>query len=244
MLTQALIKITTALVIMVLLMMSIILAPITAMASNGDIPVQSKQYFPVIQSETKELLPDFIYPYYFAGLIELESCVTLTSKKCWSPTSELKSKREVGIGMGQITKTFKADGSIRFDSLSDMAKAHHNELKEASWNNIASRPDLQIKIVILMTKDNYSALYAVTDPYQRLAMADSAYNGGLGGLKKERRLCGLTANCDPQVWFSNVEDKCLKSKKPLYGKRSACDINRQHVTSVLDVKMVKYKMYF
>ena len=240
---RGILQMLTMVVIVVIIMLSVILLTVK-FATADSIPPQSKQYFPVIESETQDLLPDFIYPYYFAGLIELESCVTLTNKKCWSPTAELKSKREYGVGVGQITKTYKADGSIRFDSLSDMVRAHHAELKEASWSNIKARPDLQIKILILMTRDNYSALYSVKDPYQRLAMTDAAYNGGLGGVKKERVACGLSARCDPQLWFDNVEDKCLKSKKPLYGKRSACDINRQHVSAVLLTKMIKYQPYF
>jgi hypothetical protein len=70
--------------------------------------------------------------------------------------------------------------------------------------------------------------------------ADAAYNGGIDGVLNERRACGMTDNCDPQQWWGNVERVCLKSKAPLYGTRSACDINRHHVKDVW-LRMDRYK---
>ena len=208
------------------------------------IPPAAFQYFDIIKKEQHRVLPDFPYPHYFAGLIEHESCLSLTHSRCWNPKSQLKSQRELGLGLGQITKTFNADGSIRFDTLSDLRRAHMAELKELSWSNVTQRPDLQIRAIIIMTRTNYKALYTVTNPYERLAMADAAYNGGLGGLRKERRTCGLAAGCDPQYWFGHIEKQCLKSKKILYANRNACDINRGHVIDTLKTRMPKYQPHF
>ena len=185
--------------------------------------------------------PTIPFKEYIPGLIELESCVTLTSRGCWSPTASLNTPRERATGVGQITVAYDANGNVRFDSLSDMRKAHMADLHELSWSTISTRPDLQIRTVLLMTKDNYDRLYNVKDQYQRIAISDAAYNGGLGGAQKERRACGMKEGCDPNVWFGNIEKTCLKSPKILYGKRSACDINRDHVHDVLKVKMLKYK---
>ena len=77
-----------------------------------------------------------------------------------------------------------------------------------------------------------------------LAFADAGYNGGNGGVDKERRACKLTKDCDPSRWFNNVELLCLKSKKALYGNRSACDINRYHVRDVMHVRAEKYRKTF
>ena len=145
--------------------------------------------------------------------------------------------------MSQITRTFKSDGSIRFDVLSDLRKQNMQYLKDLSWQNIYQRPDLQIKALIIISNGNFKSLNKVSDVYQRLAMTDAAYNGGLGGLNKERTACGLAANCNPQLWFGNIEHYCLKSKKVLYGDRSACDINRYHVVDVLKNNMPKYQPY-
>jgi len=58
------------------------------------------------------------------------------------------------------------------------------------------------------------------------------------------RACGIAKNCNPNVWFGHVEKYCLKSKKPLYGTRSVCDIHRNHVTDSIKHKLPKYKNYY
>lgn len=221
----------------------------TVLAQNvkTHIPPQAFQYFPIIQKEVQIYSPRFYSEYinYFPSLIEHESCISLKHSRCFNPSSKLQSKRELGVGLGQITKTYREDGSIRFDSLSDLKKVHSQALKELSWENVISRPDLQIRAIVLMTNDNLNKLHnKYILPLDHIAMTDAAYNGGLGGVLKEKRACGLAANCDPDIWFGNVEVYCLKSKKPLYGNRSACDINRHHVHDVLHNRMPKYDQHF
>lgn len=208
------------------------------------IPTQAYQYIPKVNQEAVRLMPDFPYPYYFASLIEHESCISLKHSKCWNPKSKLSTKRELGIGLGQMTKTFREDGSIRFDVLSDLKKAYSQELKELSWSTIEIRPDLQIRSIILMTRNSYKNFYMIPDSFERISMADSAYNGGARDVNKSRMVCGLSKECDPKKWFNNVERYCVKSKKPLYGGRSACDINTYHVKDVMFTRLPKYRNYF
>ncbi len=208
------------------------------------IPKNAPQFLPIVKAEANRLMPDLTTSWYFAGLIEHESCISLKHSRCWQPTSQLKTAREQGAGLGQLTRTYKADGSIRFDSLSDLRRANMSELKELSWSNITQRPDLQIRGIVLMTRSNYKQLYMINDEYQRLAMTDVAYNAGLGRVKKNRLQCGLAKGCDTQVWFQNVETQCTASKKPIYSGRSACDIMNHHAKDVLKIRMPKYKTYF
>lgn len=223
-----------------------LLIPIVAYSQNPKvyIPPQAFQYFETIKLETNNFMPELEQVNYIPGLIEHESCISLKHSKCWNPKSQLKSQREEGGGLGQLTRAYKGDGSIRFDSLEDMAKRYKLELKELSWNNLYTRPDLQIRAIVLMTRGNYRSLYEIKDASERLKMTDIAYNGGLGGLQKERRVCGLAKDCDPNIWFDNVEKFCLKSKKPLYGGRNACDINRHHAEDVFHTRMPKYEKHF
>jgi len=95
-----------------------------------------------------------------------------------------------------------------------------------------------------MSKSNYSYYIRYSASTEdALAFADAAYNGGIGGLDTERRACKLSSSCDHRKWFGNVEKFCMKSKTPLYGTRSACDINRHHVYDVLEVRSPKYIPY-
>lgn len=219
--------------------------PLSYSASCRDvktcIPEKAFKYRDLIYSEIETYFPEIPIYAYVPSLIEYESCISLTHRRCWEPTSRLKTKREEGAGLSMVTRAYNSDGSIRFDTLTDLRRKYIEELKEASWDTIYQRPDIQIRILVLLSRDNYKALYSVTDPMERLYMADSAYNGGLSGVFKDRRACSLAPNCDPQKWFNNVEKYCTKSKKILYGNRNACDINRHHVKDVLKTRLPKYE---
>jgi len=38
------------------------------------------------------------------------------------------------------------------------------------------------------------------------AAALAAYNGGLGWIRRDKRLCAAAEECDPEVWWANVEE--------------------------------------
>jgi hypothetical protein len=208
-------------------------------AAHAQAPARAHQHLPTLASEIDRHWPEIPMRAYLPGLIEHESCVTLTHSRCWSPTSRLKTAREEGAGLGQITRAWHPTGALRFDALAEMRTAHP-ALRELDWSTIYQRPDLQLRAVVLKVRGDYQALRAVTEPMQRLAMADAAYNGGLGGLQRERRACQVAKGCDPQKWWGHVERHCLKSRQPLYAGRSACDINRHHVVDVLRKRAPKY----
>jgi hypothetical protein len=126
--------------------------------------------------------------------------------------------------------------------LTEMKRANPKELAEWSWSNVYSRPDLQIRGLLLKTKSDFTYFLPYSlDKRQAQKFADAAYNGGRGGLEKERRACVLASGCNPGVWDGNVEKFCMKSRAPVYAGRSACDINRHHVHDVFDVRSGKYK---
>ena len=208
------------------------------------IPTKAPTYLPVVKQEVIRIMPETPSLGYFGALIEQESCISLTHKRCWDPSSELKTSRELGIGLGQLTVAYRTDGRVRFDTLKEMRDRNSKELKDLSWLTIRTRPDLQIRTMVLMIKSSYGRLQGVKDPLARLSMADAAYNGGDGGLARERTVCGMTKGCDPQQWFGHVEAIKVKSQKPLYGDRSAWDINREHAENDMHIRLPKYEYYF
>lgn len=231
--------------ILVIAVLGVVLSwSIPSMASTPQhyrvIPPNASQILPLVVQEVDLYFPDIPHVEYLPALFEHESCITIKHRRCLRTDAELRSLREQGVGISQITRTFNPDGTVRFDSLGDMKRLHKDALRSVSWENIKSRPREQVRIGILMTRDNYKALHMVSDTTQRLKMTDAAYNGGRGGLMKERRACGLKEGCNPHYWDGNVEKVCLKSKKPLYGGRNACDINRHHVKDVF-LRMPKYR---
>ena len=205
-----------------------------------EIPANALIYAPVLKAEQQRFWPDHPRPELLAGLVDQETCGSLKSARCWSPAARLKSAREEGAGLGQITRAYRADGSERFDSLAAM-RAQYPPLRDWTWDNVYQRPDLQLRAIVLMSRGNFMALRMVSASNARRAFADAAYNGGLQGVQQERRACSLKTGCDQQQWFGHVEHVCLKSRVALYGQRNACDINREHVRMVLRVRSAKYQ---
>lgn len=206
------------------------------------IPAGALQLLPELKAQIRQAWPAMPHPAYFGALIEHESCITLRHARCWSPTSRLKSAREEGAGLGQLTRAWRADGSLRFDALAEARRLDPQGLAELSWANVYQRPDLQLRAIVVGTRATWHRLGAVVPASgERLAMADAAYNGGLRGVLDERRACAAHPACDPDRWFGHVERHCLKSRRPLYAGRSACDINRHHVADVLRARMPRYE---
>lgn len=204
------------------------------------IPAGAQTYLLTLKVEQHQHWRDHPRPAVLAALVEHESCISLTHSRCWNPASRLKSAREEGAGLGQITRAYRADGSLRFDALAELVQ-RHPALSGLGWDNVYGRPDLQLRAVVLKSRDNHRFFTQfVPDPLAALEFADAGYNGGNGGVQAERRACALVAGCDPQRWFGHVERHCLKSRAALYGQRSACDINRHHVTDVLLTRAPKY----
>lgn len=203
------------------------------------IPAQAQIYAPMLRTEQVKFWTTHPSPELLAGLVEQESCITLTHPKCWNPAARLKTAREEGAGFGQVTRAYRADGTERFDALSEMRSAH-SELAALTWDNVYKSPELQLRAMVLKNLDNFTALRSVISTTAQLAFSDAAYNGGLSGVQSERRACGLKTGCDPQQWFGHVELVCLKSKAALYG-RDACQINREHVANVMLVRSAKYR---
>ena len=208
-------------------------------AAHAQVPERAHQYLPVLAAEIDRVWPGIPLRAYPAGLIEHESCISLKHSRCWSPTSKLRTQREEGAGLGQITRTWRPDGTQRFDSLTEMRDAHP-ALRELDWVTIYQRPDLQMRALLVMSLRNWHGLRGVADPMQRLAMTDLSYNAGPGRATQDRRACGLTQGCDPQQWWGHVERTCTASRAVIYGNRSACDISRHHVADVIRVRAPKY----
>jgi hypothetical protein len=218
--------------------------PTAALAQSSFIPEKGLALFSQFAVVTEQIMPGFGKPQFFAAQGEHESCVSLKSKRCMDPTSELKTAREQGVGISQLTRTFRPDGTVRFDMVANLRQAYPQYLKDLNWDNIKERPDLQIKAQALLFKENYEAFAMVKDDYERIAMAAAGYNGGPRDIQKSRYMCGLTKGCDPQKWFANTERYCVKSKDALYGSRSACDINVHYPADILQSRVPKYESKF
>lgn len=206
-------------------------------ARAGGPPPRALTHLPTLDDEIKRGWPDSPGRSYFAAQVEQETCPSLTSKKCWNPQAELKTSREYGFGLGQLTVT------KRFDNFAEARKLSPS-LRDWQWQD---RYDArrQLRTMVLMDRTGFRRLGVVGEDKERLAMALSGYNGGMGGVLADRRLCSQVPGCDPNRWFDHVERHSLKAKTAAkgYGK-SFFSINREYVRAVMITRRPRYMPWF
>lgn len=182
-------------------------------------------------------------PSFLGAQVEQESCISLKHPKCWNPRAELKTSREWGRGLGQVTTAYNPDGSIRFDKQSELRAAHPG-LKDWTIERWAE-PRFQLLAMVEMDRGIHNRIPGAASEQDRLAMTLAAYNGGEGGVRQDRLLCRNTPGCEPGRWFGHVEHTSAKRRQPFPDyKSSPFKINREYVVNVLHVRRQKYEPFF
>jgi len=216
----------------------------TPILPKPSVPVNSIQYFPyineILDSMWKSLSTRSVIP----SVVEQETCITLKHKSCWNPKAQLKTSREYGFGLGQITIAYDANGKERFNNFIDIKK-QDLILKQWQWSD-RFNAKYQLRALTRQYQINYNSIkWSKDNEIERLAFADSAYNGGLGGVLQDRKKTKLNGG-NPDLWFgdNNVAANSYKAKKSVkgYGK-SFYEINREHVDNVINKRRFKYIPY-
>lgn len=207
------------------------------------VPQAAHKLLPDLRAVQEDIWPAAPMPSFIAAQIEQESCISLTHSKCWNTRSELKTSREYGFGLGQITIAYKPDGSVRFNKFQEL-RQQYPSLRDWAWENRYD-PKYQLTAIVEMDKGIYGRVADAATTRDRLAFTLSGYNGGESGVRQDRLLCKNTSGCDRSRWFGHVENTSLKSKAKWQGYgASPFQINREYVKNVLDVRRPKYEQFF
>lgn len=202
-------------------------------ARGEGLPPNAVAYLPVLASEITSAWPSAPMPSALAAQVEQETCISLRSKGCWNPRTELKTSREYGFGLGQLTVT------SRFNAWEEV-KAMDAGLKAWKWEDRYD-PRLQLRALVVKDRFNFDRFPVAATTTDRLAFGLAAYNGGVGGTLGDIKLCRATSGCDPGRWFGHVERTSLKARTKVQGYgQSFFDINREYVRNVLTVRRAKY----
>jgi hypothetical protein len=218
----------------------ILLLMFSATARGAEPPTPALPLLPVLKAEQRAWWPDMPLASALGGQVEQETCISLKHRMCWSPRAELKTSREQGIGLAQLTRTWNKDGSQRFDALQELKDGHRAELAGLSWESRYD-PVLQLRALVLKDLQDYRLVRDAATAIDHLAMMLSAYNGGHGGLASDRRVCAATPGCDKSRWFGHVERTSNKAKTAAkgYGK-SFFETNREYPRNILTVRRFRY----
>jgi len=208
-----------------------------------NIPPNSIPYLPILKQILDRDWPEGKPISLFAGQVEQETCSSLTGKKCWNPKTELKTSREYGFGFGQLTIAYDSLGKERFNSFKEM-KTIDKRLEKWQWED-RYNPNYQLQALVMKDKYNYNLMKGWKANHEnKMNFVMNSYNGGYGGLVKDRILCGTKKGCDPNIWFGNVEKYSYKAKNTVsgYGK-SFFEISREYVKNIRYVRSPKYEEY-
>jgi hypothetical protein len=214
-----------------------------AHAQGVRLPANALTYLPVLVEQQRAIWPDAPIPSFLGAQVEQESCISITHKKCWNPNVQLKTSREWGRGLGQVTTAYRADGTVRFDKQAEL-RAQFASLR--GWTTERwMDPRYQLIAIVEMDKSIYRRVRDAASPIDQLSFTLSAYNGGEAGVLQDRRLCANTPRCDRRRWVGHVERTSAKSKTPHPGYRqSFYTINREYVSNVIGVRRPKYEPFF
>lgn len=219
--------------------MSIVLAAllvVIAPAARADeLPPGARQHLPTLQAEAARWWPEGDVA-LMAAQVEQESCVSLKSPRCWSPRAELRTDREQGVGLGQITRT------QRFDALTETRQRYPEALAGWAWDRASLYdPALQLRALVLTDRRNAGLITGTAGGTDHQAMMLVAYNGGLGRVTSDRARCRATAGCDATRWWGHVEHTSVLPRAAASGYgRSFFQITREYPRNIIQVRRPRY----
>jgi hypothetical protein len=195
-------------------------------------PAAALAYLPILKEQQRAYWPDLQQASVLGAQIHRETG-PCPGRHCWSAHAQLRTSREQGIGFGQLTRTWSKSGVLRFDALTDLVRAHPQELAGLSWANPYD-PALQLRALVLMDHDIYRRIDGAASDADRWAFTLAAYNGGPGAVRSDRVMCEASDGCDPSLWFGNVERTSIKARQAVQGYgQSFFEVNRSYVREIL-----------
>lgn len=201
-------------------------------SAAATLPGDAPQLIGTLKAEIASYWPQVAPRAWVPALIEQESL--------WRVRAQLKTDRELGCGLGQFTKAFNADGSVRFDALTE-TKRLDPSLANWGWQDCANA-QMQLRAVVLKLRSHERQCVPLMATNRDAKACNGAiYNGGGGSITKRIRSCQVTAGCNPRVWFGHLETQCPQSRVRHAGyAESFCEINSKYPARI-EARMPKYE---
>ncbi len=203
-------------------------------ALEASISPQAMELLPLLAKTIKAQWVNCPQPWILAGKIEQESS--------WKTRAELKTKREYGFGLGQITIAYNTDGSERFNNFIQALKVTMME-NQITWEKRFD-PKFQLTYAVLSSRSNYCAVSKFFDDDEsKTAGMLVAYNAGLGRIVQRKAEAVRRGVEPPRFWFNGgLEDIHSRAEeRALYGKPLYRRIN-EYPRLIMFVRAPKYRL--
>jgi len=156
--------------------------------AGGAIPPNAQKHIPTLREAFKTQWPAAPLKHISCGQIEQESS--------WKENATLKTPRELGRGLVQMTIT------KRFNIYLDAVK--YKALRGWDWQNDPYNTKYQLMFLVLQDRSNYSQSVAINER-ESWMMTLVRYNAGGGRIAARRRYA--TAQGTPtDRWIGGLED--------------------------------------
>jgi hypothetical protein len=210
---------------------AVIISLLLATGARADqIPERAKPLLPILSSALDDHWPAAPLPHITAGQVEQESA--------WKQQATLKTSRELGRGLAQLTIAYRADGSERFNSYRDAVRMR--ALRGWDWRADPYNARYQLTYLVLRDRAEFTNMRKVMiDDAEAWRAALVCYNAGQGRVLK-RMAYAKAAGMQADRWAGGLEHAHGPGEAALlYGKPLWQAVN--HYPAVVFRRAAKYE---
>ncbi len=189
------------------------------------------------------LLSTIFNTYWISAPMKWTTAGQLENESSWNVHSTLKTSRELGRGLAQLTIAYNKNGSERFNSFKEALNSF-KPLRNWNWKSDPYNVKYQMTYIVLKDKVNYEKISKIfihsSSEIWRGALV--SYNSGYGLILKRRFVAHIQKIPDNR--WTNGLDHAFSSPKSvlLYGKSLNDTINQYPIRVFQRAK--KYQRLF
>lgn len=200
--------------------------PMSGFSAPVNIMDRAGKHLPTLSELANRHWSDAPMREVMAGQVEQESR--------WNPRAELKTDREYGFGLAQITVT------SRFDNF-HAARQRLPPLRDWQWNDRWNVRH-QLTYLVMTDRANFQALRGLfEDDENRWAGALVAYNAGMGTVLQRRALAHRTLPNAASKWFSGLDSVRLPGENRMLYGRDLGERRNEYPRLIIKVRAPKYR---
>lgn len=177
--------------------------------SSAGVLERAQQHLPVYRQAVADHWPNMPLPHIPCGQVEQESS--------WKERATLKTSRELGRGLTQMTIAYRPDGSERFNIYREAVK--WRALRAWDWRNDPYNVQYQLAFLVLQDRANFTAMTPFfRDDTERWKASLVSYNAGQGRVLA-RRAVAVSRGIPTDRWTGGLDGAHgPQEDKLLYGR--------------------------